>query len=299
MKITNKLDKPLISVIMPVYNAGSFLAEAIDSILNQSYQNFELIIINDNSKDNSEEIILSYKNRYSSKIKYIKLTRRLGAFGAANIGIQHAKGEFIAPMDSDDVSHSQRFEKEVNYLIQNKEIVVVGSQTKLIDKDGFIIGRKVFPLDHKDIYHSFFEVQPVVHPSCMIRRSMLPNRNKLYHNKYKVSDDYYTLFSLFRYGKFANLPEFLFNYRIHANNSSLQKIKQKFFNTVKIRIEAVTKFGYVPSSIGLLKFLLQILVITPMPEKVLFYCFMIKKGIITPKEPFSKLTKSVYLVETN
>lgn len=299
MKITNKSDQPLISVIMPVYNAGRFLAEAIDSILNQSCQNFELIIINDNSKDNSEEIILSYKNKYSSKIRYVKLTRRLGAFGAANIGIRQAKGEFIAPMDSDDVSHPQRFEKELNCLIQNKEIVVVGSQAKLIDKDGFVIGRKVFPSDHKDIYHSFFEVQPIVHPSCMIRRNLLPNKNKLYLNKYKVNDDYYTLFSLFRYGKFANLPEFLFNYRIHANNSSLQKIKQKFFNTVKIRIEAVTKFGYVPSLAGLLKFLTQIVVITPMPEKVLFYCFMMIKGIVTPKELAGKLTKSVYLVGSN
>jgi len=280
---------------MPVYNAGNFLVEAIESILNQEYKNFELIVINDNSNDNSGEVIESYRNKYPRKIKYIKLPKRLGAFGAANIGLQYAQGEFIAPMDSDDVSHPQRFDKEVNYLIENKEIIVVGSQAKLIDKNGLVIGQKVFPLHHKDIYRSFFEVQPIVHPSCMIRKSLLPSKNKLYLNKYKVNDDYYTLFSLFKYGKFANLSEFLFNYRIHANNSSLQKIKQKFFNTVKIRIEAVSKFGYRPSFIGFLKFLLQILIITPMPEKMVFYCFLIIKGIITPKELLSKVTRHAYL----
>lgn len=295
MNQKKKQNKPLISVIMPVFNGGSFLADAIESILQQTYTNFELMIINDNSKDSTEKIILLYKKKFPTKIIYIKLKNRLGAYGAANIGISKANGEFIALMDSDDVSHPQRFEKEVNYLIKNKEIIVVGSQAKLIDKNGFVIGRKVFPLHHKDIYRSFFEVQPIVHPSCMIRRSILPNKNKLYHNKYEVNDDYYTLFSLFKYGKFANLPDFLFNYRIHSGNSSLQRIKQKFFNTIKIRIEVVTRFGYVPSLTGILKFLLQILVITPMPEKVLFYCFMIIKGIITPRELANKLTSYAYL----
>lgn len=284
---------------MPVYNAGGFLAEAIDSILSQTLQNFELIIINDNSKDNSEKVILSYKKRYPGKIKYFKLTKRLGAFGAANIGIKHARGEFIAPMDSDDISHPQRFEKEVNYLIRDKEAIVVGSQSRLIDKNGFVIGKKVFPLCHQDIYRSFFEVQPIVHPSCMIKRSLLPEKNRLYYNKYNVNDDYYTLFSLLRYGKFANLPEFLFNYRIHSNNSSLQKIKQKFFNTVKIRIEAVIKFGYAPSFVGLLKFLLQLLVIAPMSEKMLLYCFMVVKGIAAPPKLVGKLRKNVYLIDIN
>jgi hypothetical protein len=298
-KKTKKSGRPFISVLMPVYNSGVFLVEAIESVLTQTYQNFELIIINDNSSDNSEKIILGFKKRYPGKIKYHKLSRRLGAFGAANVGFKYAKGEFIAPMDSDDISHPQRFEKEINYLTQNKEAIVVGTQSRLIDKNGYVIGKKVFPLCHQEIYRSFFEVQPMVHPSCMIKRSLLPDKNKLYRNKYKVNDDYYTLFSLLKYGKFANLPEFLFNYRIHSNNSSLQKIKQKFFNTVKIRIEAVRKFGYTPSFIGSLKFIMQILIITPMPEKVLLYCFMVMKGIVTPKELIGKLTKSVYLADAS
>lgn len=269
---------------MPVYNAGDFLVEALDSILSQTYQNFELIIINDGSTDKSQKIIETYQNRYPEKIRVIYLKTKHGAFAAANRGVRISKGEYIAPMDSDDISEPERIEKEIDFLQKNPDYIVVGTHAKIIDKNGEEIGKKAFPINHQDIYQKFFEVNPIVHPSCMIRRSLMPEKTTLYRDKFGVNDDYYTLFVLLRFGKFANIPEFLFNYRIHQNNSSLQNLKQKFFNTVKIRIKAVFDLDYKPSFISVIKFLGQIAIVSLIPKTVLFNVYLLSKGIKKPKD---------------
>lgn len=141
-------NNPLVSIIMPVYNAGLFLVEAIESIINQTYENWELIIIDDASTDNSWKIIKRFKNQYPKKIKVIRLKKNLNKGGdvCANIGFQKAKGRFIARMDSDDISHSNRLEKQVKFLLNNPDIFMLGSQAWVIDKNGEIIGEKNLPL---------------------------------------------------------------------------------------------------------------------------------------------------------
>ena len=276
-KTPNK--KPLVSVIMPVRNGATFLKEAVESILSQTYKKFELIIVDDNSTDNSWEIIKQYQKQHPRKIKLIHLPKKHGAYGAANIGIRDAKGKFIAPMDSDDVSHPKRLERQVEYLSRNRDTIVVGTWAKIIDQEGNIIGEKVFPTKNDDIYRQFFAIHPLVHPSCMVRRSRLPKQDKLYQDRFWINDDYYTFFTLFRFGKFANIPEYLLDYRIHLNNSSLQNLKQKFFNTVKIRLVAISDLGYKPTLSGILKLVGQILLVTLMPESVLLNIYLRIKGI--------------------
>lgn len=279
------MKKPVVSVIMPVRNGEKFVAEAIDSILNQTYQDFEMFIINDDSTDGTKAIIEAYQNRFPDKIKLINLKNRHGAFGSANLAMKKISGEFIAPMDSDDVSHPERFEKEVGLLLSNPEVIVVGSWARVIDSKSRVIGEKVFETDHNEIYASFFNVHPIVHPSCMIRRSMLPQKNRLYQDKFGVNDDYFTLFTLLGLGKFANIPEYLLNYRVHLENSSLQRLKSKFFNTVKIRFTIIRHFGYKPSLASILEFIMQMLVITLIPEVVFQKLYFYVKGINTSKNP--------------
>jgi len=140
MRKINK--QPLVSVIMPVYNAGDFLRPAIKSILKQTYKNFELIIIDDASTDNSWAIIKDFKTKNPRKIITIKLKRNLnkGGDACANVGYRKAKGEFVARMDADDISDPKRLEKQVDYLLKNKDIFMVGTQAWVIDKKGEIIG---------------------------------------------------------------------------------------------------------------------------------------------------------------
>jgi len=275
---------PLVSVIMPVYNGSFFVEQAIESILAQTYQNFELIIVNNLSTDNTPVIIERYRQLYPKKIKVIHFKKRHDAYGAANTAMRHAKGEFIAPMDADDISHPERFQKQVKFFLEKKEAIVVGTQAKVIDEERRIIGEKTFPTGHTEIYKKFLEVCPLVHPSCMIRRNLLPKKNKLYENKYGVNDDYYTFFTLFKYGKIFNLPDYLLDYRIHLGNSSLQNLKQKFYNTVKIRLAAITKLNYKPTIGGLVKLIGQTLLVTAMPESLLINIYMMAKRIDTQKK---------------
>lgn len=293
----NSLGLALVSVIMPVHNGSLFVEQAIESILTQTYQNFELIIVNDLSTDSTPVIIERYRQLYPKKIKVIHLRKRHGAYGAANIAMRHAKGEFIAPMDADDISHPKRFQKQVEFFLQNNEAIVVGTQARIIDEEGRIIGEKTFPTSRKEIYKKFLEVHPLVHPSCMIRRSLLPKKNRLYENKYGVNDDYYTFFTLFKYGKIFNLPDYLLDYRIHLGNSSLQNLKQKFYNTVKIRLVAMIKLNYKPTIGGLAKLLGQTLLVTTLPESLLINIYMIAKRIETPKR--TKTSFSERLAITN
>lgn len=280
--------KAWVSVIMPVRNGSFFVAQAIESILSQTYKNFELIIVNDHSRDNTFAIIEKYRQSYPKKIKVIHLTKRRGAYGATNVAMSQAKGEFIALMDSDDVSHPKRLEKQVEFLLQNKDVIIVGTQARIIDRDGNIIGVKTFPTDHKEIYQKFFEVFPIVHPSCLIRRDLLPKKNRLYKNKFGINDDYFTFFTLLKHGKFHNLPEYLFDYRIHSGNSSLKSLKQNFYNTIKIRLVAVTKYNFKPTLGDLIKFLCQILLVTPLPESILRNIYFLIKGVHVSGE--SKVT---------
>ena len=175
---------PLVSVIMPVFNAGHYLVPAIESILNQSYSNFELIIVNDASTDDSLMVINSYHKQFPKKIKVISLNNNLnkGGDSCANLAIEQAKGKYIAKMDADDIAHPDRIKLQVEYLEKHPKTFLVGSQAYVIDKNGDIIGDKTEPLSHKEIYNSYLTFHPIIHPTAMVRRNL--SKNKLF--KYKV-----------------------------------------------------------------------------------------------------------------
>lgn len=281
--------QPLVSVIMAIRNGERYMWEAINSILGQTYTNFELILIDDASTDSTGKIIRNYHIRYSEKTKVITLIKQYGAFGAANLALKHARGEFIAPMDSDDIAHPQRLEKEVEFLQKNPDVIVVGSQAYLINENGELIGEKIFPTDNKGIYQAFAKVHAIVHPSCMIRRSMLPDKNRLYRDIYGVNDDYFTFFTLFKRGKFVNLPEKLLAYRLHGNNSSLQNLKDKFFNTFRIRLRAVLRHGYRPRAYDAGVVLTQATIAFFIPQRFFYPLYLFSKGVYPPRRLASKL----------
>lgn len=279
--------KTLISVIMPVYNAGDFLVDAIESILNQTYQNFEFIIINDNSTDNSWEIIKKYQKKYPKKIKAINLKRTLnrGGDACANYGLKIAKGKYIARMDADDISHPQRLEKQVDFLERNKHIFLLGSNAKVIDKKGKIIGNKLVPQTNEEIYQSFFTFNPIIHPSVMYRRS-IEKKRFFYPKKFSANNDYYVFFKLICQNyKFANLKEKLLYYRIHGENDTFKNIKQKFFNTLKTRLIMWFKYNYQPSLKQWITTIIQTIIILTLPEKLIFYIYLLTKNIIKVKIP--------------
>lgn len=270
---------PLVSVIMPVYNGSRFVGHAIQSIVNQTYPRLELIVVSDGSSDATWKILKEFRRKYPKKVRIYRLKQNAGESAAANFAYRRARGQFIARMDADDVSYRQRIAKQVEYLLAHPEVIVLGTQASVIDKRGRRIGGKHFPTDHETIYRQYAVVHPMLHPSVMFRRSLLPRGKLLYRDAFEPNDDYYTLFDLLNYGQFANLPEQLVSYRIHGANKSLQNLKQKFWTITKIRIAAITRLNYQAPLWVFPLIALQAILVLLLPERVLGQLLLWLRGM--------------------
>ncbi|OGH15115.1 MAG: hypothetical protein A3H50_00930 [Candidatus Levybacteria bacterium RIFCSPLOWO2_02_FULL_37_10] len=287
LKLKIKKDaKPLVSVVMPVFNAGEFLTEAIESILHQTYKNFEFIIVDDCSTDGSWNVIKSYKKKHPTKIKTIRLKKNLnrGGDSCANLAIKRAKGKYIARMDADDIAVIDRLEKQVKFLEENPDIFLVGSSAHVINAKNIIIGEKLEPQNHKDIYKSYARFHPVIHPTSMFRR-LIDKKKFFYQISYSANNDYHTFFKLICTGfKFANLEEKLIYYRIHSGNDTFINIKDKFMNTLKIRLKMFLRYNYKPSLKDVFTSLVQSILLFLLPERITKDLYLISKGIIKFKD---------------
>ncbi|MEM3362588.1 MAG: glycosyltransferase [Candidatus Aenigmatarchaeota archaeon] len=288
------MNKPLVSVIMPVYNASEFLDNAITSIIKQTYQNFEFIIIDDASVDNSWQIIQKYKKLYPDKIKAFHLKRNLNRGGDAcfNIGLKYARGKYIARMDADDIAHPQRLEKQVKFLEKNSHVFLVGASAYVIDQQGKKIGEKIMPIHHEDIFSEYVIFHPIIHSTIMFRNHIIKRVN-FYRQYFSSNNDYYTLFELINKGyRFENLPDKLVYYRIHSRNDSLRNIKRSFFNTLKARVLIIKKYHYPLKASQFIKNILQLLLIIILPEKFILTLYLLSRGIIKKENIVKKIKKS-------
>jgi len=223
----------LISVILPVFNAELYLKESIDSILNQTYQNFELIIINDKSTDSSKDIILNYSDK---RINYYENLKNEGLVFTLNRGLKIAKGIFITRMDADDVSLPFRFKKQVDFLKSNQDIDLIGSFYYTIDKNGKVLNRVKYPLNHDDIKFGLIFNSVLCHPSIMFRRKLIDLNYFFYENEYFPAEDYYLWTCLVNKIKIGNINDFLLLYRIHDLQISTHKIQDQNIKASSIRI---------------------------------------------------------------
>ncbi len=210
---------PLISVILPVHNGEKYLREAIDSVLAQTYTNFELLLINDGSTDKSKEIILSYND---PRIRYVENEKNLRLIATLNKGIALSQGDLIARMDADDVCMPNRFANQVAFLNEHKDIDMCGSWAIRIDGEGKTTGR-IKNIDTPELLKcATYFTCPFIHPSVMIRTSIL--KNNLYDPSFPDVEDTELWHRLSLRGcKMANIPHFLLKYRWHGENISAKK----------------------------------------------------------------------------
>jgi glycosyltransferase involved in cell wall biosynthesis len=230
---------PKISVLMPVYNSEKYLAEAIDSILNQTLKDFELLIINDGSTDFSLEIAKSYAEK-DLRVSILKNTRSKGVAGALNTGLQVARGKYIARMDADDISFPERFQKQFDFMEKNPDIDVCGSWYELFGFNGGVIKT---PSSHKEIKETLVFYCCIGHPSVMIRGSSLYVCDLEYSEKYPNAEDYEFWCRVTDRFKFANIPEILLKYRVHENQTGFAKKKEQDNTADKVRIRNLNKIG--------------------------------------------------------
>ena len=224
------MNSPLVTVLMPVYNGELYLREAIESILTQTFTNFEFLIINDGSTDNSENIINSYND---SRILYVKNESNFRLIETLNKGIELAKGKYIVRMDADDVSAPTRMEKQVAFMEKNEDVGLCGSWfTSFGDVQESVCKYKE---QHDEILFKMFYQCHFCHPSLIIRKKVFDDLEIPFEKQFIHAEDYELYFRLSTKWKFHNLQESLVKYRIHGLSVSRQNEKIQLDHSLQIR----------------------------------------------------------------
>ena len=235
---------PTVTVVMTSYNYERFLDEAIQSVVAQTWTDWEMIVVDDQSTDGSWSIIERW-TKADRRIAAVRPSRRLGFVGALNLGMSVATGQFIAIIDSDDVWSPQRLEQEIRFLQDpaHNQVGVCGANCLLIDEHGREVGRKQYPLSDPSCPRAWWYRNPFYHSATLIRRACF-DRYGLYDERFPMAHD---LDLWFRFGQgwqFHNLPDYLVKYRISGFNASLRRQKALIRSTIAARRWAAAEYGY-------------------------------------------------------
>lgn len=224
-----------VTVLLPVYNGTEFLSETIESVLNQSYRDFDFLIINDASTDNSEEIILSYTD---SRIHYLINERNLGSIGSPQKGMDLIQTEYIARIDQDDLWHPTKLKKQIDLLDSNPEIGLCGTSIELIgDKTGV----RIFPTSNEPLKVGFLFGCLMSHPSVIFRKSFLDESGVRYSPDYYLADDYKMWIDCLNYTQIYNIQEPLVSYRQHQSQICSVHAPEQLIIKNKVRLEMLER----------------------------------------------------------
>lgn len=208
-----------LSVVMAVYNGETYLREAIDSILNQTFTNFEFIIINDGSTDGTQQILESYKDPRIIPVHQ----EHLGFTKSLNNGIALAKGEYIARQDADDISMPDRLEKQIEFLERHKNIALLGTATKFVDEKGRYLYTIEFSCDHFAIERGMNRQNHFIHGSVMFKKQYFFELGG-YRDFFLTSQDFDLWLRFIENYEVANLSNPLYKRRITSHSITLKNI---------------------------------------------------------------------------
>jgi len=225
---------PLVSIVMAAYNEEKHIAEAIDSVLAQTYPHFEFIIVNDGSTDGTDSIIRSYSD---ARIRYIINEKNLKLIDSLNKGLRAATGKYIARMDADDICMHNRLEKQVAFMEANPETGISGAQLQLF---GNAQGTMNYPLSHDDIRLGLLLTSCFGNNVVIFRKSILDEHSLFFPKGYFHAEDYKCWTNWIQYTRAANLPECLVNYRSHSNSVSVQHKALQRETRNRVRAEYVS-----------------------------------------------------------
>jgi glycosyltransferase involved in cell wall biosynthesis len=233
--LTCRERKPSVSVVMPVYNVEAYVGEAINSILNQTFPDFEFIIIDDGSTDNTLNIIQSYKD---NRIIALRNNTNLGNYPSRNRGMKIAAGKYIAVMDGDDSAMPERLEKQLEIMEADDTLLAHGTASVF---SGGQISRR--PCSYELLKVMLLQNNIFLHPSLIIRKEIIAEIG-CYNEYYHYSSDYDLICKIARKGKIINIPDILMRYRLHENQiSSAGRTRQAEF-AEKIRLEYLRMCGF-------------------------------------------------------
>lgn len=231
-----------VSVVMPVYNGEDYLREAIDSILNQTFTDFEFIIINDCSIDATEDIILSY---HDSRIVYLRNNQNFGVALSLNRGLDSAKGRYIARLDADDIARPERLRTQVEYMDKHPEVDVLATSSQSFDETGVLFEGHT-STDEEILKLDFLFSCGICHPTVMMRKSTLEDKNLRYDNAFNKVEDYELWSRMLAMGcVIRSIDVILLDHRLHQNQvtsvysedmlQKLERLHKRTFEEIGIK----------------------------------------------------------------
>jgi len=223
-----------VSVVVPCYNCEKFLRAAIESVLGQSFQDFELILIDDGSTDKTPDILREFSEK-DPRVRVLKNEVNRGICVALNKGLDAARGEFICRMDADDIAEPDRLEKQTSFMRAHPGTVVCGSHPILINEQGQETGRRCYDHDPVTIKKNRFLRSPFAHPATMIRRSVLEEHAIRYSARFPYAECYDLWMRLAPFGEFANVDAYLLRYRLTEVATKSVHCKASLWSTIRLR----------------------------------------------------------------
>lgn len=260
-----------ISVIMPAYNIVLYIHEAIESILNQTFSDFEFIIIDDNSNDNTWNIIQDYALK-DFRIVALKNEENIKLSRSLNKGLKLAKGKYIARMDADDYAVPDRFQRQFDYMEKHLDVGIVGGAMELRDSNNKFIGIRRYSLTDELIRKYIYRYCPFCHPSIMLRKDVL-NKVGGYDKLWNPAEDYDLYFRIGKITQFANLEDILIKYRVVPHSMTTGLTNDMYLKTIKIRLKYAKDKEYKMSLFDRVYTMLQLAFIYILPTKTKIWLF--------------------------
>lgn len=271
---------PLVSVLMPAYNAKKYISLAIKSVLGQTFKDFEFIIVDDGSTDNTPSIIGDFAKK-DNRIVSVRHKENLKICKALNTGIERARGKYIARMDADDWSYPDRLEKQCRFMEENPKIVIGGGSIEVCDCNLKTLNRRRYHLTDRKIRGSLFRYSPFCHPATIFRTAAVIKAGG-YNEPLYDAEDYDLYFRLGLHGDFGNLPDTLLKLRTRAGSVSQAKAPRQERLTLYTRLKAVTEYGYKMNLTDKCYLTGQYLSMFIIPPKIKFWLFSKIRSLVGP-----------------
>lgn len=269
-----------LTVFTPFYKNIEYFDECIASVLSQSFRHFEYLMINDGPVENAQRIERVFAD---PRIRIINTRSPLGLSGSRNAGLQEARGELIAFIDSDDFCEPGRLRKQIDFMRAHADHVLVGSWLRYIDERSQTIGSRKYPETDEEIKSHMVVLNCIAQPSVMARRRTLIEAGG-YTNEYPCAEDYALWLRAAKFGKFHNLQEALVGYRIHEQAGKNLLLRPALRDTTKLKIAAIRRYGFKATPRAIASIASHTLLLL-LPSRIIFWLFkktMVTSSSVTP-----------------
>jgi glycosyltransferase involved in cell wall biosynthesis len=261
---------PLISVLMPAYNASSYIDQTIESVLNQKLADFELLIIDDCSVDKTYEVANKWTH-LDSRVRVIQNSSNLGIAGNRNKAVSLAKGKYIAWQDADDISFPNRLALQSSYLELHPQVAIVGGGLEIFS-GGRTLGYRRYPKSDNAIRRAIFRYSPIAQPTAMIRSDAL-HKVGAYDLSLPPAEDLDMTFRIGEHYELANLAEILVRYRVSDTSATAVTQRRMEVNTLRIRFKYATSCAYQIDFFGALFNVIHLISLWTVPAGLKIWLF--------------------------